>query len=264
MSPNTRRGVGIVLTIASIAGTIATVVMAVKATPKAMELIEQKKEEELGVEEEKDLSIEDKVKTCWKVYIPAASVGLATVLSIAANGVLSAKSQASLIGAVGLAKSLYSRYSDKVKEIYGKEAHDDILSKIAAEEANPDPIYSPGLVGASCLDFENADEEQRLFYDAFGQRYFKSTFSKVLIAEDQLNRNYVLGAIPSLNDFYDFLGIDKIAGGDDLTWCPYANAEGFYWIDFNHTYSHLDEGLDCWIIDAVIPPEVNGNYWDET
>lgn len=49
-----------------------------------------------------------------------------------------------------------------------------------------------------------------LFYDGYSQRYFESKISQVLQAEYHLNRNFAIGADVTLNDFYLFLGIDRI------------------------------------------------------
>ena len=56
-----------ILTGIGIAGMITTTILAVRATPKALKLIEEQKEEE-SVDE---LSSFEVVKVAWKPYIPA-------------------------------------------------------------------------------------------------------------------------------------------------------------------------------------------------
>ena len=60
-----------ILTGIGIAGMITTTVLAVKATPKAIKLIEAEKR----VKHVDTLSPIDTVKTAWKCYIPAAITG---------------------------------------------------------------------------------------------------------------------------------------------------------------------------------------------
>ena len=60
-----------ILTGIGIAGMLTTTVMAVRATPKALILIEERKEE-IGAEK---LEAMDMVKTTWACYIPAAITG---------------------------------------------------------------------------------------------------------------------------------------------------------------------------------------------
>ena len=67
-SPEILMGIGI-------AGMITTTVLAVKATPKALERIEEKKEEE----QKDELTVLETVKATWKVYVPAVVTGMAAV-----------------------------------------------------------------------------------------------------------------------------------------------------------------------------------------
>ena len=60
-----------ILTGIGIAGMITTTVMAVRATPKALILIEERKEE-IGVNQ---LEAVDLIKTTWMCYVPAALTG---------------------------------------------------------------------------------------------------------------------------------------------------------------------------------------------
>ena len=64
-----------ILTGIGIAGMIMTTVLAVKATPKALELIEKQKKEE----QTDDLTPIEVVKTTWKCYVPAVATGAASI-----------------------------------------------------------------------------------------------------------------------------------------------------------------------------------------
>ena len=139
------------------------------------------------------------------------------------------------------------------KELYGEEAHQKIMKALAVEKAKDVPIYAPNLIGCSNLEFEGADEEERLFFDSFSNRYFQSTISRVLQAEYYLNRNFTMGMIPSLNDFYDLLGLEHTKIGDNIGW---TNSDGScYWIDFNHYKATIDGTMECWVIDSVFLPD---------
>lgn len=67
-----------ILTGIGIAGMITTTVMAVKATPKALILLEEKKDE-LDTDR---LEPKDIIKTAWPCYIPAAVVGSISVFCL--------------------------------------------------------------------------------------------------------------------------------------------------------------------------------------
>ena len=145
----------------------------------------------------------------------------------------------------------------KTKEIFGEEGHQKIIDAIAAERADDVYISSPGICGSDSLSFsERNPEDVRLFYDSFSERYFESTIPQVLEAEYHLNRNWALGREICVNDLYDFLGIDKIPGGEALGW---FYEDGISWIDFNHHKTVLNDGLEVYVIDIEYPPRL----WDE-
>ena len=47
------------------------------------------------------------------------------------------------------------------------------MEALAAEKSKKQPIYAGTLIGSSSLDFEDAGEEERLFYDAISGGIFR-------------------------------------------------------------------------------------------
>lgn len=244
-------------------GVVATAALAAKAAPRAHDLIRATSRKNHDGDPYAATRTEA-VKACWKCYIPAAATGTATIICILGANALNRRQQASLTSAYALLSRQYSDYRRKLKELYGEEAHQRIMESLAVEQARNNTISVQGVFGeGSCLEFDDVNEEQRLFYDSISQRYFQSTISKVLQAEYHLNRNMVLGfGFVSINDFYDFLGIDQVPEGDTLGWYI---SDGLMWIDFNHTKAMVDDGLngevECYIVDAVFPP-MPEKSWD--
>ena len=76
--------VPIVLTVTGIAGMIATTVTAVKATPKALLLIEERKE----TANSEELPLKDIIEITWKCYAPSALIGITTIVCIASIHIL--------------------------------------------------------------------------------------------------------------------------------------------------------------------------------
>lgn len=232
-----------VLTILSSVGVIATAVLSAKAAVRNRERVNNCKEYSDGEIEK------------FKEYIPAIVSGAATIACIFGANALSKRQRVQMAAAYTLLAQSYAKYKNKVVEMCGPETHRSIMNSIALEKARDISIYANTFAGSSTLGFDNMDDEYRTFYDAFGQRYFKSTFLKVLEAEYHLNRNFVLGALPTLNDFYDFLGIERTDYGETIGWTS-ANGD-YYWIDFFHFVSDVDGTMECWVIDCVFPPEQN-------
>ena len=187
-------------------------------------------------------------------YIPASLVGMSTIACIFGANILNKHQQATITSAYALLSNAYQDYERKTKEIFGEEGHQKILDAIAAEKADDVYISSPGICGSDSLSFsERNPEDARLFYDSFSRRYFESTIPQVLEAEYHLNRNWALGREICVNDLYDFLGIDKIPGGEALGW---FYEDGISWIDFNHHKTVLEDGLDVLVIDIEFPPRL--------
>lgn len=234
------------------AGVIATAIAAGRDTPKALTLLERAKEDKGS-----ELTVLETVKTAAPAYIPAAVSGAVTIACILGANALNKRQQAALTSAYILASEGYKNYQRKVKDLYGEEAHQDIVSHIAVEQTKPVEITAPGMMSASSLDF-GAEEDIRTFYDSFSDRYFESTIGKVLQAEYHLNRNFMLGGCVSLNDFYKFLGLEETDYGSKVGWST-VNGD-LYWIDFDHYKTTLDDGMECCIIDMVFGPTPG---WDE-
>ena len=114
----------------AITGSITAVYFAVTATPKAMILLDEKKQE-LGVEK---LDVKTIVKTAGPVYVPTA---LSMVLS--AGCVIGAvhvdeRRNAALAAACTLSESALKTYQDKVLEAIGPEKEQEIRETIALEK----------------------------------------------------------------------------------------------------------------------------------
>jgi hypothetical protein len=259
MKSNIKRALPTILTFISAAGLIGTTVLAVKATPKAVEKIkEDSRQNHDG--DSNAYTKEEAVKSAWKFYIPATVVGTSTLFCIFGTNMLNSHSQASIASAYALINESYRDYKNKVKEIYGEEAHQNIINSIMAEKTEEVYISTDNFLGRSSLSFDERNPEDiRTFYDSFSKRYFECTIAQVLESEYHLNRNWVLGADVCINDFYDFLGLSTIDGGDELTWFW---SDGMGWIDFNHHKTVLDDGMEIYIIDLDWLPRLSSDEDD--
>ena len=104
-----RRNAPTILTCAGGIGVVATSVMAVKATPKALQLLEEAK-----AEKGDDLTKLEVVVVAGPAYIPAMVTGAATIACIFGANVLNQCQQASLASAYALIDNSYKEYKKKV------------------------------------------------------------------------------------------------------------------------------------------------------
>lgn len=226
--------------------------MAAKATPKALEKIEEAKQEK-----GEELSKWEKVKAAGPKYTGTIVVGTATVVCIFGANILNKKHQANLASAYALVDQSYKQYQQKVKEIYSEDAHQEIMDAIAAEKAENMAVQAPGYVNNNRLYVDEKCGETRLFYDEYGDRFFEATLEQVISAQYHLNRNYVLRGYTVLNELYDFLGLEPTDYGSEVGWV--ANDDGKYWIEFDNREINI-KGVDCILISMPFAPDLE---WQE-
>ena len=227
-----------ILTCIGAAGVVATTITAVKATPKAVMLMEEAREEK-----GEELTKLEKVKIAGPAYIPTVVLGVSTLACIFGANILNKRGQASLMSAYALVDSKYKDYRKKVNELYGGEAGNKIRSEIAKEkyEENPIPVE---------------DGDKRLYYDYYSNRCFEATPYEVQRAEYEVNRSLITDESVYLNDWYKNLDLEPLEQGYDFGWTTFANMDVYRqtWIDFHHEKVVMDDGLECIIITFVQDP----------
>jgi 8-oxo-dGTP pyrophosphatase MutT (NUDIX family) len=102
----------------------------------------------------------------------------------------------------------------------------------------------------------------KLFYDDFSGRIFESTIEKVQEAEYNINRDLSMEGYATLNQFYDYLGLVPIDGGDELGWSSGMNFDYYWqeWIDFGHHKTTMGDDLECIMITMFSEPTLS---WKE-
>lgn len=250
-----KRNGATILTCIGGVGLVATVVTAVKATPKALIKLDEA-EKEKG----EPLTKLEIVKTVGPVYIPTVAIGIGTLVCMFGANVMNKKQQASLVSAYAVIDSSYKEYQKKLKELYGEEAHQEIVDAIAAEKAENIRAKTPGFVGYSSLCVDDQCGETRLFYIDYEQRFFETTLEQVISAEYHLNRNYSKRGYSILNELYDFLGLEPTEYGSEVGWCSYD--EYTFWIEFNHRQTEIN-GRKCIVIEMPYGPDMEWKeYYD--
>lgn len=240
----------VILACIAVAGVVGTAVMAAKAHTKAQKLLQEAAEEK-----GETLNAVETIRVAVPVYAPAVLAGAATISCILGANALNKRQQAAMASAYIAANQTYHRYRKAANAVYGKDADSRITAQVAKDvcvTADGNSIYSPDM---------DKSGDRILFYDSGGRRYFSATIPAVLNAMYHLNRNLTLRGDATLNEFYEFIGIDKIDGGDDLGWDSEELLEsGLLWLDFSNSHVKLDDGMECCVITAAIDPAPLGCY----
>ena len=227
-----------ILTGIGIAGMIGATFMAVKATPKALYLIETKKEES----EVEELSTVETIKTCWKCYIPATLTTVLSAVCLIGASTVSAKRNAALATAYSISEAALREYQEKVVEVIGEKKEKAVRDAVAKDQIERDPVTKSEVV---IID----SNSNTLCYEPLSGRYFKSTIDKIKKAEIKLNRQMMQEMYVSLNDFYWEIGLDGTDIGDKMGW----NLSKGY-MDLSFSSQLADDGTPCVVIVYGIPP----------
>lgn len=230
-----KKNASTILTCIGGSGVVATSVMAAKATPKAMKLIEAKKEEK-----GEKLTVLETIETAGMTYVPTVITGAATIACIFGANVLNQRKQAALMSAYALLDNSYKEYKKKVDELYGEGSDQEIRDELAKDK----------------YEHVEVNDGKRLFYDEFSERYFEATTEDVLKAEYELNRMLAQDSGIFLNEFYELLGLEPVNYGDYLGWSAFELVETYWycWVEFDHRKVVMDDGLECTIISMQFEP----------
>lgn len=250
---NLKKHLPLICTVVSAGGVVLTAIQAVKDYKRGLMKVN-------SIENLYSLTMDEYEKEKRKImlqsYIPTFMIGGATIALMFVSNTLGKKQYLALASAATMATTNYHNYRNEVINRYGEPVDVDILKTIAAEKAETMHISGDvcGVTNA-CLELDDIHEQELTFYDSYGQRFFKSTIGKVLQAEYHINRNFCIGATPSLNDFYEFLGIEKTEYGDTVGWGCNLWEDGICWIEFNHIKADdTENGVSYYIIDFPFAP----------
>ena len=227
-----------ILTGIGVAGMVTTTILAVKATPKACLLINDRKDE-LEVEK---LPVTELVKTTWKCYIPAAVTCGASIACLVGASSVNFKRNAALATAYKLSEAALSEYKDAVIETIGEKKEQSVRDKVAEERIKKNPVSKSEIIVTG--------NGTTLCYDPVGNSYFKSNIQQIESAKNKLNARMLSENYVSLNDFYDELGIGPTKLGEDLGWDIYKDGL----IDIAFSSQLAEDGTPCLVMDYSIAP----------
>ena len=233
-----------------IGGMLTTVVLSVKATPKALKSIEERKlelfeEEKLGYDDEQNkiesLPALEVVKVCWKYYIPATTAfALSTACLIGASSIRS-KRYAALATAYKLSETALTEYQDKVVETIGPKKEQAIRDDIDKDTVAKNP--------ASTSEIIVTGNGKTRCYDKLSGRYFESDIESIRKAENTLNKRLMDEMYISLNEFYWELGLSSTDLGDEMGW----NIDHGL-IDLGFSSQISDDGVPALVINYRVAP----------
>lgn len=228
-----------ILTGLGIAGMLSTVILAVKATPKALQIIDDIK----TGENKEHLTPVETVKATWKCYVPAATFGAVSTVCLIGAVSVSSRRYAALATAYKISETAYNEYREKVVETIGEKKEETIKDAINKDRIEKNPVTTNDVIVTGT--------GKTLCYDHLSSRYFESDIDKIKRAENELNKRMlheITGSV-SLNEFYDEIGLSRTPLGESMGWNAMRGL-----IDIHFGSQIADDGRPCIVIDHNVDP----------
>ena len=213
-----------ILTGIGIAGMTAAAVMAVKATPKALRMVDEKE-----IRDGKRLTTGEIVKTTWKCYIPPVVAGVCSAACIIGASSISARRNAALVTAYTISETALKEYRDKAVEVVG----------VKKEQAN-----------VKEREFISTGRGETPCFDPLTNTCFKSDIESLRRAENTLNKRMRDEVKITVNEFLMEIGLEPCDDsiGETMGW---DIDKGYIELDFS---SQLVDGVPYLVLGHRVPP----------
>lgn len=236
-----------ILTGIGIAGMITTTVMAVKATPRALDIMaEVKKIHDEDID--RKAFAKDVLTKVAPAYIPTVIIGSLSIACLIGASSVNLRRNAALATAYTLSESALKDYRSKVIETLGEKKDQAVRDAVAKDKIEDDPVSKKEIIITGGGD--------TLCYDLMCKRYFKSNIEKLKKVENELNRRMRSENYISLNEFYNEVGLDDVGIGYEFGW----NIDRGY-IELEFSCQLTDDGngneIPCIVVGFRNAPDYN-------
>lgn len=230
-----------ILTGIGIAGMIFTTVTAVKATPKALQLVDERE-----IKEGKRLTNSEIIKTTWKCYIPAAVTGVCSVGCLIGASSVNARRNAALATAYTISETALKEYKEKAVEVVGEKKEQAIRDAVARDKLEQAHVKD--------REFIVTGKGETPCFDPLTNTCFKSDIETLRRAENVLNRRLRNEMRITINEFLLEIGLDQCDDsiGENMGWDV---DKGDIEFDFS---SQLVDGIPYLVIGHYNPPQYIG------
>lgn len=272
-----------------VVGTVASAVMACKATTKLNDILEESKEqidaiheapqkEELNDKYDEDMMRKDLALAYFqtgvkvaKLYAPAVILGTLSITSIVASNNILRKRNVALAAAYATVDKGFKEYRERVVERYGEQVDYELTHNIKTKEITETIVDEKGKEKQVKKTVEVADPNVTNDYIKYFTRsnpYWDDTPDYVELflrsqqnyANDRLKVDKVL----TLNDVYDSLGFQKTKAGMVVGWVfDENNEDGDNFIEFNVRKVYIPNEYGEEELAYAIDFNVDGNIYNK-
>lgn len=227
----------------AVTGSVAAVALAVKATPKAMELKEEAeilKKEETGDDEAKLTPVEV-VKATYKCYIPTAAT-LATSIGCTVGAIHGqAKQITAYSAAYALKDAALKEYQAKVIETIGEKKEKVVRDAVAKDQVDKNPVSTREVIITG--------SGKTLCFDVFSKRYFESDMETLRSVINSLNKRMLDEMFVTVADLHYEIGLPPSKNSEDLGWHVDNGL-----IDVHFSSHVTDDGRTALVMEYYVEP----------
>lgn len=198
-----------ILTAMGAVGVVTTAVLAAQGASKATLMIEEVEHRE-GVADDPKQRLKERAQLVWTCYIPAATMGVATISCIISANSISNKRTAAVMSAYTLAEKGFKEYQEKVVEQFGETKDRKVREAVLQDRMESEPVSKREVIIAGSGEV--------LCFDTLTGRYFKSSMEELRKAENDVNYQIINNMYASQNEFYRALELSGVKGGEDVGW----------------------------------------------
>lgn len=234
-------------------GVVASVCLASKAAVDSKENIEEAREkhrEEVD-DPEADISFGDKAVIYAKAYWPTAVMVAATEACIYGSNHINNKRLAALGAAYILKEADFKEYKQKVEEIVGGKKAQEIKDNIMQQHVNE--TDTSNVVQSNNINIPKG-LKMDLWWDEVSKRYFYSNIDYVRRAEIKANAQLQTDGFVSVNDIYEWLGIETVPLMENDGWDLEKHGE----VVLKVGSAIKEPDMNVWTLDMEVLPK---NEW---
>lgn len=195
---------------AGVVGLVSTTFMAVKATPRALNMMDDMKSD-LGVTY---LTKKEMIVSAWRAYAPSAALAVLSIGCIAAGTTKGIKRTSAIATAYALSENTIRTYHNKIVEAVGEEKAEEIKREVHKAAIKERPV----IIEEESTYITNTGHGNTLFYDSLTGRYFRSSSNAVDQSINYVNKQMLSENMVYLNDLYSELDIPAVDVGNILGW----------------------------------------------
>lgn len=292
-----------ILVAVGVVGTVASAVLACKATLKVNDVVTETKTNidkiHTAVENEcteagADYSVEDSKKDLSLVYVqtgikiaklyaPAVALGALSLTSILASNNILRKRNVAIAAAYATVDQSFKNYRDRVIERFGQEIDRELRYNIKAKEVEETIVNEKGEEETVSVMKRYINPDDVSGYARFFEEYTRDEqgnvcknpnwekngeYNLLFLKAQQRYANDLLRAKKRLflNEVYDMLGFPRTKAGQVVGWVydPEKNGIGDNYVDFGIFASSDNYSDFVYGNDAILLDfNVDGNVWED-